>query len=107
MENARLISEQREALEQQTATAEVLQVINSSPGELVPCSMRCWKGDAAVRGGFGSLYTYEDEHFHTVHNAALLLLRRVQKSNTRRDRRLARHWHTCWQQSARFTHWIC
>ena len=74
IENARLLNELRqrttdltEALEQQTATSEVLQVISNSPGDLGPVFETVL--EKAVRicdAAFGNIYRWDGDALHLV-----------------------------------------
>src|SRR6516164_6156511 len=67
IENTRLLNELRQSLDQQTATADVLRVVSSSPGELQPVFQAMLENAVRVCGAqFGMLYLSEGDGFRTV-----------------------------------------
>jgi len=69
---ARLTRELGEALDQRTATAEVLRVISTSPGDLEPVFQAMLANAARIcEAKFGSLYLYDGDRFRVgaLHNA--------------------------------------
>jgi GAF domain-containing protein len=74
IENARLLNELRqrtadlsEALEQQTATSEVLRVISSSPGELDPVFQAMLENATRIcEVKFGTLFRFDGNMFHVA-----------------------------------------
>ena len=72
IENARLLNELRQSLEQQTATSQVLQVISSSSGDLQPVFASILANATRIcEADFGVLVLYENAAFQVAatHNA--------------------------------------
>ncbi len=82
IENARLLNELRKSLEQQTATADVLRVISSSPGELEPVFRAMLENATRIcEAKFGVMQLHENGAFRTsaIHNAPAAYVEAIAK----------------------------
>jgi GAF domain-containing protein len=65
IENARLLNELKQSLEEQTATAEVLSVISSSPGKLEPVFQAMLENAVRICDAkFGNIYRWDGDALH-------------------------------------------
>ncbi len=67
IENARLLSELKQSLQEQTATSEVLRVISSSPGDLDPVFETMLENAVRIcHADFGNIYRWDGDALHLV-----------------------------------------
>jgi GAF domain-containing protein len=92
IENTGLLNELRESLQQQTATADVLRVISSSPGELQPVfDAMLANATHLCEAKFGTLYLCDGDAFRaaSLHNAPPAFAEYITRELIRPDPRTA------------------
>jgi class 3 adenylate cyclase/putative methionine-R-sulfoxide reductase with GAF domain len=91
IENARLLNELRQSLEQQIATADVLQVISRSPGELEPVFQAMLENAVRICDAkFGNIYRAEADGLRMVatHNTPTVFAEALRNSGPQNPVRL-------------------
>ena len=88
IENARLLNELRDSLQQQMATSEVLQVISASPGDVKPVFDTMLEKAARVcDANFGNIYRWDGDALHlaATHNTPQAFAEARRRSPLRPD----------------------